>query len=124
MQKKLPNGQANRWLAGGERRSVSPRHWGRYSDREASFGWLFPSYWRRREREGVVPVPYIGDGWPTVGRRLAGLAGTWHSTAPLSRVRLAHGAVGLKPTRATIPPGRAKIIKPNIFSIFQTDLNL
>jgi hypothetical protein len=27
-------------------------------------------------------------------------------------------------TRATVPPGRAQIIKPNVFSIFQTDSNL
>jgi hypothetical protein len=25
------------------------------------------------------------------------------------------GAVGLKPTQATVPPGRAQIIKPNDF---------
>jgi hypothetical protein len=50
MQKELPNGRANWWLAGGEWRWVSPRSWGSNSDSEESFGWLFPSYRRRRER--------------------------------------------------------------------------
>jgi hypothetical protein len=82
MQKELPNGQTNRWLAGGELR------------------------------------------WAIVGRRHASPVGTRCSAAPLSRVRLTCGAVGLKLTWATVPLGRAQIIKPNVFSIFQTNLNL
>jgi hypothetical protein len=35
--------------------------------------------------------------------------------APLFLVRLMRDAVGLKPTRATVPPGRAQFSKPNAF---------
>jgi hypothetical protein len=72
------------------------------------------------ERDGVVPVLHVGDG------RLMACQSCRNATQhrSLSQVRLARGVVGLKLTRGTVPLGRAQIIRPNIFSIFQTDMNL
>jgi hypothetical protein len=74
MQKELPNGRANWQLASGEQRWVSPRCWGRNGDGEGSFGRLFPSHRRRRER--VVPVLHVGDSRPTV--HCSGETMAWH----------------------------------------------
>jgi hypothetical protein len=58
------------------------------------------------------------------GGEREGVVGTQCNASTLSRVRLTCGMIGLKPTRATVPPGWTQIIKPNVFSIFQTDPNL
>jgi hypothetical protein len=77
MQKELPNGRANRRLAGGEWRWVSAQRWGRNDNVEGSFGRRFPSYRRRREREGVVPVPHVDDGLSMAHRSDGTTAWRW-----------------------------------------------
>jgi hypothetical protein len=89
------------------------------TEKEASVDFFLLIGGREREREWSWSRTSA-----TVIRRLASPAGMQHSTAPLSRVGLACGTVNLKPTQATVPPGWAQIIKPNIFFYFQTDPNL
>jgi hypothetical protein len=63
-----PNGGAKWRLAGGERRGVSSRHW-RESDGKRKLQSVLPFlYEKKREREGAVPVPHVGDGQPMAHR--------------------------------------------------------
>jgi hypothetical protein len=68
----------------------------------------------------VVSVPHTGVGRPMTYRSDENAT---QRRSPIP-VGLTHGAVCLKLTWATVPPGRTQFIKPNTFFIFQIDLNL
>jgi hypothetical protein len=107
-----PNGGAKWRLAGGERRGVSSRHWGE-SDGKRKLQLVLPFlYEKKRERERGRSRSRTSA---TVSRWLIGLTGTRRSARCLVLIGLARDAVSLKPTRATVPPGRAQFIKPNTF---------
>jgi hypothetical protein len=62
----------------------------------------------------VVSVPHVGDSRPTACRS-GGNVVQHRSPIP---VRLGRGAVCLKLTQTTVPPGRTQFIKPNVFFYF------
>jgi hypothetical protein len=102
---------SQRWVGGGS----LPHRWGKWR-KEGSFGRHFPIYsWKRERERGSGPGParrwWMAHGLPV--RRECG------TMLPPVSVGLVRGTVGLKPTRATVPPGRAQSIKPNVFLFFK-----
>jgi hypothetical protein len=97
MREELSNGGSKRQLASSERKGVLTLALGKMRWNEREKGWS-------RSRTSTT----ASDGLPVRQERGA-------EPAPLFLVRLVRDVVSLKPTRTTVPPGRAQFIKPNAF---------
>jgi hypothetical protein len=111
MRMEIGNGEANRRLADGEWRVMLTSTKGKEMPTGKNLWPLSPFIGEgeiERGEHGPARWCWMADGLPI----------RWeHSTtpAPLLQVRLMRGAVSLKPTQATVPPGRAQIFKPKTF---------
>jgi hypothetical protein len=111
--KQSTNGGQSWRLAGGECGGILPQGGGKSSGKgKATAVGRFYSWRRERGDRGPAHRRRSVDGWPIRQGRDAAMA-------PLLQLDLHAGAVGLKPTWATVHLGCAQIINPTIFLLFK-----